>query len=127
MSMASRPHSSSRDLVENILDAGLPPDEVALEVSCEEIVSLAQDYRDLEEQLEAARRKVRIAGGDIRHLEEQLEKNQKDYEDHVAAIFEQFEALRAAAEVVAGSPFGAEVRGLPELRVLLASNPAERR
>lgn len=39
-------------------------------------------------------------------------------------LVEQFEALRAAAEVVAGSPFGAEVRGLPELRVLLASNPA---
>ena len=51
----SKPQSSSRDLVENILDAGLPPDEVALEVSCEEIVSLAQDYRDLEEQLEATR------------------------------------------------------------------------
>jgi hypothetical protein len=49
-------HSSSHDLVENILDSGLPSDEVALHVGCEEIVALAQDFRNLFEQLEAERR-----------------------------------------------------------------------
>ena len=65
--------------------------------------NIASLVRDLEEQLVTAQQRVRRAGGDIRHLEEQLEKNQKDYEDHVAAIFEQLQTAereRDAARLV---------------------------